>query len=227
MSRQARSSKGSKGKTVKKAASHGRGPRVQREHEENWHTIEQMKRDHPEALHAERVQRQEDAIGKCLRMAIKHHRRLFGHVIDSLGEMFDVADADGSGALTQAELGAALHEWGAWLKPSEVDDMMHIIDADGDGIIERAEFVEAFKRRHRHFKAHHDGSTGDHVATKNWSADVLERTATDDAQAARYHAMSNAQAANRRKKGEMDGVRQDASALLSELTSNWQQVQYM
>ena len=84
--------------------------------------------------------------------------RMIDHLVQRkavLTKMFVQYDADNSGTIDRAELGAALADLGLRLSEEELDGVMSRLDSDGNGEVDLVEFMQHFRReQNKRFEGH-------------------------------------------------------------------------
>ena len=97
-------------------------------------------------MEEERIKRMEDAIARVLRVAIRHHRRLFGHFVRDINDLFHTIDRNHDGKVTRQELASAAKQATGSVPPdSFIDRILAEMDDDGNGSISEKEFAAHFK----------------------------------------------------------------------------------
>eukprot|EP00040_Diaphanoeca_grandis_P027998 m.160666 g.160666 ORF g.160666 m.160666 type:complete len:706 (-) comp31194_c0_seq1:318-2435(-) len=83
-------------------------------------------------------------IGKVMlsNMKANSRKRLFGHVVATIDDLFNAIDTDGSGEITKQELRHGLRRLDCGLSATQETELLQHIDADGNGSIDLKEFRE-------------------------------------------------------------------------------------
>lgn len=91
---------------------------------------------------------QADAITRVMHTAVRHHRRVYGKVLDSVDQAFHLLDRDTNGTLDKAEFTQAVKRLGLGLTPKQIEECVEQIDTNGDGLISLSEFKQALEQRY-------------------------------------------------------------------------------
>ena len=96
------------------------------------------------ALHLSAAEKLDSEVSNVFRMIaqqLRGHRTLFGHVMSSPRDVFQLIDKDGSESLDYREFKEALRRMDIGLTQQQVREVIAAVDADANGTVELGEFV--------------------------------------------------------------------------------------
>ena len=112
-----------------------------------------------EELRQERIRHEQDDMILQIKMAIKHHRSIYGKQITTVQELFEVTDKDNSGDIDLDEFARVLRRLGVTATDAQFQSFFDRADKDNNGSIDLEELQDVISTHVHNPLVHNKGRT--------------------------------------------------------------------